>query len=251
MATKAVKTTTRSEAKIPRTPAGQSKTPKKAAAVKKTASSSRKRGSTQIDSHVRGNDNVLDPRIFAYPIKEALLIQVLHIYRDNLHQNTSKVKTRGELERTTKKMFKQKGTGNARHGSRMAPQFVGGGIAHGPTGVKPANLKINQKMKAAALAGILSQYAAAKHVELITPAGIKDHQVKTAQTLLPQVKTLLVHFQEAPLFTSSVRNLGNVDLIEANRLNAYLVAQSKHIALTPTAHESLVNRLLPLLKAKK
>lgn len=191
---------------------------------------------------------VLDQRVFAHPVNEALLAQVIHVYRDNAHQNTSKVKTRGELTRTTKKMYKQKGTGNARHGSKMSPTFVGGGIAFGPTGVKPGNLKINRKMRAAALAGILSIYSKDNAVELINAPALSKPQVKSVKNLLAKPDTLLVYSKEAPAFVSSVRNLRNVSLIEASKLNAYSVIQSKFVALTPSAHESLVARILPLLK---
>lgn len=194
--------------------------------------------------------NILDPRIFSYEVKPALLTQVLHVYRDNSHQDTSKVKTRGELTKTTRKMFKQKGTGNARHGSRMAPQFVGGGIVFGPTGIKPGNLKINRKMKAAALAGILTLYAKDKHIELVAPSALEKPQSKIAQTLFPQTTTLLIYHQETPALLASVRNLANVELVEASRLNAYHVAANRHVVLTAKAHESIVNRLLPLLKTK-
>src|SRR4030067_2701068 len=64
----------------------------------------------------------------------ALVTQALRIYQSNQRQVTRKVKTRGEIDRTTQKVWRQKGTGRARHGSRRAPIFVGGGVAHGPTG---------------------------------------------------------------------------------------------------------------------
>ena len=192
----------------------------------------------------------LDPRVFAYEVKPSLLTQVLHVYRDNAHQDTSKVKTRGELTKTTRKTYKQKGTGNARHGSRMAPIFVGGGVAHGPTGVQPANLKVNRKMKATALAGILSLYAKDKLLELIILPEVTTPKVKTIKSLLPQEGTLLVHHQEGAALISSVKNLSNVTAVEANRLNAYQVAQNKYLALTPAAATAIIARLLPLLKAK-
>ena len=194
--------------------------------------------------------SVLDPRVFNYPVSPALLTQVIHIYRDNSHQNTSKVKTRGELTRTTKKMYAQKGTGNARHGSKMAPIFVGGGVAFGPTGVKPGNLKINRKMRAAALAGILSLYAKDKAVELISAPKTQRPELKSVKALLAKPDTLLVYSKETPAFISSVRNLSNISLIEASKLNAYTVASSHHLALPPSAHEAIVARVIPLLKTK-
>ena len=211
-------------------------TTKKAAAVKVPA--------------VKASIPALDPRVFAYEVKPSLLTQVLHVYRDNSHQDTSKVKTRGELERTTKKIYKQKGTGNARHGSRMSPTFVGGGVAFGPTGVQPGNLKVNRKMKAAALAGILSMYAKDNLVELITLPDVKTPNIKAFKTLLPKESTLLVYHGEGSSLVSSVNNLSNVTTIEAGQLNAYRVAQKRHLVLTPAATTAIVNRLLPLLKAK-
>lgn len=195
--------------------------------------------------------SALDQRVFNYKVSDALLTQVIHVYRDNTHQNTSKVKTRGELTKTTKKMYKQKGTGNARHGSKMAPIFVGGGVAFGPTGVKPGNLKINRKMRTAALAGILSLYAKDNAVELVATPELLKPEVKSVKSLLTKPDTLLVYAKETPALISSVKNLRNVNLVEADKLNAYLVASCKYIALTPSAHEAIVARILPLLKSPK
>lgn len=238
MATKTVKTTT-TKPLAKKVSARQS-----ASGGKRTASSHKSHESDM------SNSPTLDPRIFSYEVNPALLTQVIHVYRDNLHQNTSKVKTRGELTRTTKKMYKQKGTGNARHGSKMSPTFVGGGIAFGPTGVKPNNLKINRKMRAAALAGILSLYTVDKAVELITVPEMAKPEVKSVKSLFTKADTLLVYGKETPAFVSSVRNLNNITLAETAKLNAYSVAQSRHVVLTPSAHEALITRLLPLLKLK-
>lgn len=200
---------------------------------------------------VRPAPTTLDPRIFSYEINPALLTQVLHVYRDNSHQDTSKVKSRGELTRTTKKMYKQKGTGNARHGSRMSPTFVGGGVAHGPTGLKPNNLKLNQKMKAAALAGILTSYSKEKSIEIVTIPTVDKPSAKAFRSLFPKEKTLFVYHQDGPTLISSLRNLSGMNFITANQLNAYHVAGSRFISLTPSAHDAIVSRLTPLIKSKK
>ena len=72
------------------------------------------------------------PKQFAEKENLSLLSQAIHIYRDRAHIGLAKTKTRGEVARTTKKWYRQKGTGGARHGARSAPIFVGGGTAHGP-----------------------------------------------------------------------------------------------------------------------
>lgn len=219
----------------------------KAPAVKKVTA---KKAPVVKASAVKAGTPALDPRIFSYKVKPSLLTQVLHVYRDNGHQDTSKVKTRGELTKTTKKIYKQKGTGNARHGSRMSPTFVGGGVAFGPTGVQPGNLKVNRKMKAAALAGILSLYAKDNLVELITLPDVKTPNIKAFKTLLPKASTLLVYHEEGDSLVPSVNNLSNVTTLEAGQLNAYRVAQKSHLVLTPAAATAIVNRLLPLLKTQ-
>ncbi len=90
------------------------------------------------------------PKEFAEPVNKALLAQAIHVYRDRRHAGLSKTMTRGEINITKAKIYRQKGTGNARHGASSAPIFVGGGKAHGPKGVKRV-LELPKKMKRKAL----------------------------------------------------------------------------------------------------
>jgi len=75
-----------------------------------------------------------DLSVFNLEVSPALLTQAIYVYQENTHIGTSKVKTRGEVDLTKKKVYKQKGTGNARHGSKSAPIYVGGGVVFGPRG---------------------------------------------------------------------------------------------------------------------
>src|SRR5688572_24665900 len=84
--------------------------------------------------------------LFAAKVSPALIAQAVRVYQDRQHQHTSKVKTRGEISLTTAKWFKQKGTGRARHGAKSAHIFVGGGVAHGPDGIRGASLTLPVKM---------------------------------------------------------------------------------------------------------
>src|SRR3989339_1793303 len=83
-------------------------------------------------------------------VNTSLLKQVVRIFEDRTHFGLNKVQTRATVNRTKKKLYKQKGTGGARQGARSAPIFVGGGKAHGPKGVK-RELKMPLKMKKKAL----------------------------------------------------------------------------------------------------
>ncbi len=89
---------------------------------------------------------------------ENLMAQAFHVFEDRSHKGTSKVKTRAEVNKSTRKIYKQKGTGGARHGDRKAPIFAGGGIAHGPKGIK-RKLKISKKLNKLALKMFLTEKA--------------------------------------------------------------------------------------------
>lgn len=84
---------------------------------------------------VKGEDITL-PKEFGEKVNLGLLAQAVHVYENRAHIGLRKTKTRSEVLRTSKKVYKQKGTGGARHGSRRAPIFVGGGVALGPRPVK-------------------------------------------------------------------------------------------------------------------
>ena len=106
-------------------------------------------------------------------------------------------------------------------------------------------------MKAAALAGLLSIYNKDNSLELVSLPKVDKPNLGAVKSLFPKDKTLFVYGAESDSLLTSLRNLSNVSLISAGKLNAINVAGSKYISLTATAHESLVNRLTPLLKVAK
>ncbi|MCK4315388.1 MAG: 50S ribosomal protein L4, partial [Anaerolineae bacterium] len=97
----------------------------------------------------------LRPDIFEVPVNVPLMHQALVRQLANAHLGTHKTKSRGEVNRTKAKWYRQKGTGRARHGSRNANLFVGGGVAHGPRPRKYTK-KMPRKMRRAALCSALS-----------------------------------------------------------------------------------------------
>ena len=76
------------------------------------------------------------PKEFSQKVNLALLAQAVHVFEERGHVGLRKTKTRSEINRTTKKIYKQKGTGGARHGSRRANLYVGGGVALGPRPIR-------------------------------------------------------------------------------------------------------------------
>jgi large subunit ribosomal protein L4 len=104
--------------------------------------------------------------IFEAPINVGLMHQAYVMQMANARLGTHKTKTRGEINRTTQKWYRQKGTGRARHGSRNAPIFVGGGIAHGPQPRKYTK-NMPKKMRRAALRSALSAKAAEGEIVVV------------------------------------------------------------------------------------
>ncbi len=151
---------------------------------------------------------------------------------------THKIQVRNEVSRTGKKMYKQKGTGGARHGSRRAAQFVGGAKAHGPV-VRSHAFDLPKKVRAMALRHALSSKAQAGTLVILDDASLPD--AKTA--------SLRVHFNAMGLknaliiagpavdtnFRLAARNIPNVDVLPDAGLNVYDVLRRETLVLTKAA----------------
>ncbi len=109
----------------------------------------------------------VDDAVWGAEAKPALVAQAVRVQRSNLRQGGAVTKNRGEVNRTGRKMWKQKGTGRARHGDRTAPQFVGGAKAHGPTGEENYKLRLNRKMRRGALGSVLSEMVRGGRVTVV------------------------------------------------------------------------------------
>ncbi|HJX45777.1 MAG TPA: 50S ribosomal protein L4 [Patescibacteria group bacterium] len=106
-----------------------------------------------IDANKKAD--ISTPSNFKEKVNLSLLSQAIRVYGDRKHPGLNKTKTRAEVRISTRKIYRQKGTGFARHGAKSAPIFVGGGIAHGPTGLKRI-LTLSSKMRKKALAMALT-----------------------------------------------------------------------------------------------
>lgn len=179
---------------------------------------------------------------------EILLAQAVRIYTSNSHQKTSKVKTRGEVAGSTRKIYRQKGTGNARHGAKYAPIFVGGGIAHGPTGLRPDNLILPKAMRRSALAAAMQLKLSDKAITGIS--GLKNFTGKTSDaaklltvtTAHPSKSVLVVTASRANSLYHSLRNLQGVSMKRASLVNAYDLVATEHLLITKQALEVITKR---------
>ncbi len=184
--------------------------------------------------------------IFAQKSNSVLLAQAIRVYLSNLRQGSSKVKTRSEVSRTKAKWYKQKGTGNARHGSKNAPIFVGGGVAHGPTGNENWTKALSRKMKAQALRVALSVQAD----KVVVTDNLNSLGGKTAEAakLLTKMidnpgKVLVVLTEGSELIRRSLRNMDFVLTVPALELNALQVANADTVIFTKESLKVLETRL--------
>ncbi len=167
-------------------------------------------------------DVELCPDIFEASINVPLMHQAFERQRANARLGTHKAQTRSEVNRTTRKWYRQKGTGRARHGSRSANLFVGGGVAHGPK-VRDYPKKMPRKMRQAALRAALS--AKAKEEEIIVVGGLEmdvpktKHMASTLESLGADGSVLLLLPERDEIVEKSARNLPNVKVLNANYLN--------------------------------
>ena len=164
----------------------------------------------------------LPASIFEANINRALMHQALVRQLANARQGTHKAKTRAEVNRSTAKIYRQKGTGRARHGSRKAPIFVGGGKAHGPQPRKYTKA-MPRKMRRAALCSALSVRAGAGDIVLLDDIQMDAPKTKTVamlvKTLTNGESALLLLPERNETVDKSARNLEHVKALRANYLN--------------------------------
>ncbi len=177
--------------------------------------------------------------IFDVQVNIPLIHQVVVAQQAAARQGTHDTKSRGEVRGGGRKPYKQKGTGRARQGSTRAPQFVGGGVVHGPT-PRDYTQRTPKKMKAAALRGALSDRARAGVVFVVDTLSPGDTpSTKTARAALAGVaglgKTLVVLTVDDHIAQLSLRNLPNVHLLTPGQLNTYDVLDSESVVFTEEA----------------
>lgn len=170
--------------------------------------------------------------VFGVKPNKQLMAQAVRVYLANQRVGHAATKTRGQVEGSTRKIYRQKGTGRARHGAIRAPIFVGGGIVFGPQ-PRDYSLKFPQKMRRAALASALSLQQSQGN--MIVVSGLSDIAQKTknmAQALSAvgaTGSTLLVISPDATGVVRAARNLPDTDILPVSDIHTYGVLSHKKI----------------------
>lgn len=178
----------------------------------------------------------------------------LRVYRANGRQATAKTKTRSEVTMTGKKVYKQKGTGGARHGSRRAPIFVGGGVTFGPHGNQNWSLEMPRRQRVRALAQAFS-LRATQTCMMIDLDKTNDKTAvfaKAFDRVDPVARTIIMVLAPSErAVTRGMRNLKRVNVCYANQLNSQDVITADMIVLSELAVDTIAARLTSSKESKK
>lgn len=195
-------------------------------------------------------DLTLTKSVFDTEYSSSLINQAIRVYLFNQRSSYAKTKTRSEVAGTRKKVWSQKGTGNARHGNRTAPIFKGGGVALGPDGMQNYSLKMNKKMKKQAIYAVLTKFAKEKKILIIddfsklepkTKTGIKlITGLKSADSVLSKSKKIgIITDKTIDLVKRSFGNIKSINLLTLNSLNVYDLSKQNYLIFSQQAIEQL------------
>ncbi len=187
----------------------------------------------------------LPSAIFGVVASLALIAQYVRVYLSNQRQGTHKTKDRGEVVGSTRKIYRQKGTGRARHGDNRAPIFVGGGVSHGPV-VRTHALSINKKQKQKALYGGLSLKARDNNILVLEDVSTLTGKTKEMSGVIKNLdlqvkKTLFIYSpDQASLFKKLMGNIKDARTSQDRLVNAYDVLRADVVVFTKEALEDFV-----------
>jgi large subunit ribosomal protein L4 len=191
-------------------------------------------------------DVELSDAIFGLEPRQDLIQRVVVWQLAKRRSGQHKVLTRGEINRTKKKMYKQKGTGQARHGARSAPLFVGGAKAMGPVN-HSHEFDLPKKVKALGLRHALSSKAKAGSIVILDEAKSKDIKTGALAKQFDKMKlggrALVVDGEFDKNFQLSARNLADVSLLSVTGINVYDIMKSDKLVLTTAAVKAIEARL--------
>ncbi len=198
---------------------------------------------TTLDQGSAGSAELPDD-IFATKPRADIMARVVHWQLAKRRSGNHKVKGLSEVSGTTKKPYRQKGTGNARQGSLRAPQFRGGGAVHGPV-VRSHEYSLNKKVRRLGLISALSQKAAEGKLVILDVASGPDKTGELARKFkaLGWSSALIVDNVVDPTFLRASRNIHGVDVLPTVGANVYDILKHDVLAITTAGVAGLTARL--------
>ena len=209
---------------------------------------------TKLDGKAAGDIELNDDVFGIQEIRADILQRCVLWQLAKRRAGTHKVQTRNENSRTGKKMYRQKGTGGARHGSRRAPQFVGGSRAFGPV-VRDHGFDLPKKVRALALRHALSAKAKSGDLIILDQATLKEPKTAALRETFGKLgwaKALIIAGPEVDAnFGLAARNIPHIDVLPNAGLNVYDILRAEKLVLTKAAVDAVHARFSGEAKAEK
>ena len=189
---------------------------------------------------------VLD-KIFSAKINKKLVNTVLYKTNANYKGRHAKTKQQNEVSGPTSKIYAQKGTGNARHASRKAPIFVGGGIAHGPKGeLSYKKRKLNKSEKKQSIASLISDKIKNNNLLIFSDFSSKIKKTKEMNLILKkfQISNSIISLDKNSKdnIEKSIRNIPNIKVTDINHFSAFDIVKFEKVVFTETSVKELEKR---------
>ena len=189
----------------------------------------------------------LSDKIFSVKPSKNLIQSIVDWQLNHFKPRTAKTKQRNEVKGSTAKIYAQKGTGGARHSSRKAPIFVGGGVAHGPKGSVYKVKKINKKIRKLGLLYLLTQKNKVNSLFVVEDFKTEITKTKLFSKFLEKNKlqnSLIISDENSKSkIIKSARNIPNLKIIKQEGTNVYDLLKYKNVIFTITSIKSLQDRL--------
>tara|TARA_E500000331_G_C17022601_1_gene611509 strand:- start:3 stop:626 length:624 start_codon:yes stop_codon:yes gene_type:complete len=194
----------------------------------------------------KGSIEVTD-KVFSAKINKRLVSAVLYKTNANYKGRHAKTKQQNEVSGPTSKIYAQKGTGNARHASRKAPIFVGGGVAHGPKGeLAYKKRKLNKSEKKQSITSIISEKIKNKNLLIFSDFNSEIKKTKEMSTILKkfEINNSLVILDKSSKekIEKSIRNIPNIKVTDINHFSAFDLVKFKQIVFTESSVKELEKR---------
>ena len=190
----------------------------------------------------------LSEKIFSLKPNAEIIKSIIDYQINNYKSRTAKTKQRNEIKGSTRKIYAQKGTGGARHSSRKAPIFVGGGVAHGPKGNVYKRKKINKKVRKLALAQTLSKKNTDKNLHILADVKKLIKKTKEFNKFLNDnnlSNALIVSDKDSEKnINRSARNIKDIKIINHDGANVYDILKFKNVILTSSSIKKIEKKIL-------
>ena len=189
---------------------------------------------------------VLD-KIFSSKINKKLISSVLYKTNANYKGRHAKTKQQNEVSGPTSKIYAQKGTGNARHASRKAPIFVGGGVAHGPKGqLAYKKRKLNKNEKKLSIASLISEKNKNKNLLILNDFNSEIKKTKDMHLIIKKFEItnslIILDKDSKSRIEKSIRNIPNIKVTDINHFSAFDIIKFKKVVFTESSVKELEKR---------